>query len=422
MSTFTYQALRRNGERVAGEIQASNRTEAYHQLDKQSLQPLALEMKADAPTAGSTNGKSNGNKTAESEKWNGVSVKLSRNQIIAFTEEITDLLEAGLQLEQSLHVMEQRSEASAIKVASTALRQLVREGATFSTALRRVSPSFGELYCNLVSAGEISGAMPKILRRQLTYLLLVKDLQEKVTAALVYPAFIMFAGFGLITLFMTYLVPQLTVLFTKTGGSLPITTRILIAVSNFFIHDWWLIVAVIGSVTIGFRTLVSRPDGRMWWDRTRLNIPLVGSILSSRFYAQFSQTLATLTSNGIPLLSALKLVNAATPNVYIRGLLERVTASVGEGVPLSRALTRSGAFPPVLIDMIGVGEQTGDLPTALERAGTRYDKILNKRIQLLTSMIQPLVIILVAGMVLLIAVSMMSGIYQVVSGIRGKMH
>lgn len=420
MSTFTYVALRRNGEKVTSEVEAANRTEAYRKLDQQNLQPISLTLKADVILPG-TNGKSGATKTVTAEKWNGTSVKLSHVQVIAFTEEITDLLDAGLQLEQALKVMEQRSEASAIKTAATALRQQVREGANFSTALRRVSPSFGELYCNLVSAGELSGALPQILKRQLTYLQLIKELQDRVTSALVYPSVIFAAGLGLVIIFMTYLVPQLTVLFSKTGKSLPFATRALIGTSNFLTNYGWLLaLGIVGAVVI-FRTIIAKPEGRLWWDRAKLKLPVVGSVLSARFYAQFSQTLATLTTNGIPLLNALRLVNAATPNVYLRGLLEGVADAVGEGAPLSRSLTRTGVFPPVLIDMIGVGEQTGDLPVALERVGTRYDKVLNKRIEFMTSLVQPLVIIMVAVVVGLVAFSMMTGIFQSVSGLRGKM-
>lgn len=420
MSFFTYQALRRNGEKVSGEIEAVNRTEAYRKLDQQNLQPISLELKPDAP-ATRANGKPGNPKAVEAEKWDGISVKLSHNQVIAFTEEITDLLEAGLQLEQALKVMEQRSEASSIKVVSSALRQQVREGANFSVALRRVSPSFGELYCNLVSAGELSGALPQILKRQLTYLQIIKELQERVTAALVYPSVIFAAGLALVIIFMTYLVPQLTVLFTKTGKTLPLATRILIGTSDFLTHYGIFLALAIAGAVAGFRAYIGRPDGRLWWDRSKLQIPVVGQVLRARFYAQFSQTLATLTTNGIPLLNALRLVNAATPNVYIRGLLDGVANSVGEGAPLSRSLTRTGVFPPVLVDMVGVGEQTGDLPVALERIGTRYDKELNKRIQFMTSLVQPLVIIMVAVVVGAVAFSMMTGIFQSVSGLRGKM-
>ena len=418
MSTFTYQALKRSGERVKGEIQAANRTEAYRKLDQQNLQPLSLEMKADLP---GSNGKSGSSKAVEAEKWNGISIRLGNSQVIAFTEELTDLLEAGLQLEQALKVMEQRSEASSIKVVASALRQQVREGVNFATALRRSSPSFGELYCNLVSAGELSGALPQILKRQLTYLQLVKGLQERVTSALVYPSIIFLAGIALILVFMTYLVPQLTVLFTKTGKALPLSTRLLISTSNFLIHYWWLLLAgLFGGIAL-FKALTAQPAGRQWWDRVKLKLPIVGNVLKARFYTQFAQTLSTLTANGIPLLTALQLVNAATSNAYIRNLMIGVTNAVGEGAPLSRSLTRTNVFPPVLVDMVGVGEQTGDLPAALERVGLRYDKDLNKRIQLLTSLVQPLVIILVGGVVGLVAFSMMNGIFQAISGLRGKM-
>jgi type II secretory pathway component PulF len=225
-------------------------------------------------------------------------------------------------------------------------------------------------------------------------------------------------GIGLIFLFMTYLVPQLTTLFQKTGKDLPLLTRLLVQTSDFFSHYWWAIIAGIVAVVFGFLQLIRTPPGRAWWHNTQLQLPLFGSVLRGRYYAQFSQTMANLIANGIPLLNSLRLMTSATANVHLRGRMEKVVDMVGEGGSLSRALQRVGAFPPLFIDMIGVGEQTGDLAQALERIGRRYDKELNIKIQRLTSLVQPVVILIMAGMVGMIAYSIINGIFDAVSGLR----
>ena len=411
MALFSYQAVRRDGGRVSGQVEAQSRTEAFRKLDRESLQPISLVQQEGVETNGARAPEVSGALPTRN-------IRLSGGQIILFTEEMSDLLDAGLQLEPALRVMEGRKELSGIKAVASALRQQVREGSSLSSALRLVSPSFGDLFCNLVSAGELSGSLPQLLRRQATFLVAMDDLRKKVVSALIYPAMIFFLGIGLIFLFMTYLVPQLTSLFLKTGKDLPLLTKLLVQTSDFFSHYWWAIIAAAAAAVFGFLQFIRMPLGRTWWHTTQLQLPLFGSVLRRRYYAQFSQTMANLIANGIPLLNSLRLMTSATGNVHLRSLTEQVVEMVGEGGSLSRALQRVGEFPPLFIDMIAVGEQTGDLAQALERIGRRYDKELNISIQRLTSLIQPVVILVMAGMVGLIAYSIINGIFDAISGLR----
>jgi type II secretory pathway component PulF len=414
MALFVYQAVSKNGQRVSGQMEAQSRAEAFRKLDRERLQPISLIQKDGVEGNASVVTPKQGAEQAPAAR----DLRLSRAQIILFTEEISDLLDAGLQLEPALRVMEERKELSGIKAVASALRQQVREGSSLSHALRIVSPSFGDLFCNLVAAGEISGSLPELLRRQSVFLVAIDDLRKKVVSALIYPAMIFVLGIGLIFLFMTYLVPQLTTLFQKTGRDLPLLTRLLVQTSDFFSHYWWAIIAGVVIVGAGFLQLIRTGAGRRWWHRTQLSLPLFGSILRGRFYAQFSQTMANLIANGIPLLNGLRLMTGATGNVHLRALMEKVMVMVGEGGSLSRALQRVGEFPPMFIDMIGVGEQTGDLAQALDKIARRYDKELNLKIQRLTALVQPLVILVMAGMVGLIAYSIINGIFDAVSSLR----
>ncbi len=413
MPAFTYEAVQRGGGRKRGEIDARSRAEACDKLERNNLQPLWLKVKGEKEETPSKD-----SATADPRAHKG-GYRLNAKQIMQFTEELSDLLEAGLQLEQALRVMENRKENSSLKLVSTYLRNEVREGVNFSTAMRKASPNFGELFCNLVAAGEQGGALHAILKRTLDYQKLVAELKSKVVSALVYPAFIGFAGLMLIVLFVSYLVPQLGMLLGTTGNKMPLATALLISISQFLGAYWWLI--LIGLVGLGLlcRWWVNTKPGRAWWDRNQLRVPLVGRILSAKFFAQFAQTLATLTSNGIALHGALKLTCAATPNTFLRTVLGKVTDDVGEGITFSQAVARTKAFPSVFIDMLVVGEQTGNLPLALEKAGDRYDKELNIAIATLTTMIQPAVIVAMAGVVGVVAYSMMGGIFQAVSGLRG---
>jgi type II secretory pathway component PulF len=225
-------------------------------------------------------------------------------------------------------------------------------------------------------------------------------------------------GIGLIFIFMTYLVPQITVLFEKTGKEIPLLTRLLIQTSGFMANYWWAILATVLLVVIGFWQLIITPGGRRWWHQTQIGLPVFGGILRGRFYAQFAQTLANLVQNGLPLLNGLQLVKGGTANEHWQVLIQKVTDYVGEGGSFSRGLEKLTDFPPMFIDMVAVGEQTGDLAKALEKVGQKYDKELNLKIQRLTALIQPVVIFVMAGMVGIIAYSIINGIFDAVSGLQ----
>ena len=410
MPNFLYEAVSRAGERVRGELVAQSRAEAFLKLDRDRLQPIKI-LEKDGATSSAR---------LVEHPTPLAKVRLSRGQVILFTEELSDLLDAGLQIEQALRVMEARKELSKIKQIATVLRQRVREGSSLSSALNLVSSSFGDLYCNLVSAGEISGSLPQLLKRQAAFLVTIDDLQKKVVAALIYPAMIFFLGLGLIFLFMTYLVPQMTVLFEKTGKNVPFLTKLLIDVSAFFSHYWWAILAAMLLASFGFRQFIRHPRGKKWWHRVQLKIPVVGAVLRGRFYAQFAQTLANLLANGLPLLNALQLMRGATLNEHWRRGLSEVTDYVGQGGAFSRGLQRLTDFPSLFIDMVAVGEQTGDLAKALDKVGKKYDKELNLQIQRLTAMVQPVIILVMAGMVGVIAYSIINGIFDAVSGLQTR--
>jgi type II secretory pathway component PulF len=445
MAVFTYSALNKAGVLSNGDITASDRADAFRRLDRNGLQPVSLKPKEEGgvplpakdsksaaakekakpetikavPTASS---KPAGGKSAEPEKTKSSipqgPVKLKRGDIILFTEELSDLLAAGLQLEPALRIMESRDELSGVKDVTTILRSRIRDGASFSQSLKVASPNFGELYCNLAAAGEISGALPKILRRQSEYLLSVQALTNKVTVAMIYPICLMVAGFGVSILFVSYLIPQLTQLLKSMGKELPMAAKAVLGVGDFVLGYWWAIALVIGLVVYGFQRITTSPAYREPWDRIKLTLPFFGPLISQRFYVQFLETLSNLVGNGLPLLRALELTRDATVNRHLRSLLTKVIAMVGEGGSLSRSLRKVGFFPSLLTDMITVGEQTGDIEHSLERTAMRYEKELQKTIDRGTAMVTPIIIFFMAIIVGTMAYLMVSVILQSVTSIK----
>lgn len=408
MPAFTYTALTTTGQTVSGSITVASRAEAFRKIESQALTPVKVtqEEKSDAAKA----------KIAAAA---GGPVKLKRAQLILFTEELADLLDGGLQIDQAFRVMQERQESGALRIIATTMRNELREGSSVAKALRKASPSFDDLYCNLAAAGEVSGSLPSILRRLANNLAVMADLQAKVTQAMIYPAFLIGACIVLMVVFMTFMVPQIMDLMGKNGQKLPAATQLLISFNQFMGQWWWAIGAAITAGVLTFRGYISSPAGRMWWDETKLNLPLFGPIMSMRFYAQFAHSLGNLITNGVPLLNSIRLVSKISANVFIQSLLAKVTTLVSEGAPLSNTLRKVGSFPLLLADMIAVGEQTGQLGKSMEKCAIRYDKELDKRIKRMTSMITPIILIVMAVMVGTVAYSIVAAIAQSVTGIRG---
>ena len=420
MAVFAYQGTSLDGQKRTGELEASTRSEALRKLASDRIQPLSLVAKADMvdakkPARAAAPAKGGGKSAALSGH-----IRLSRGQVIQFTDELADFLNSGLQLEPALQLMERREQKSAVKDVSAYLREKVRDGTSFSEALRTASPSFDELYCNLVAAGEASGALAPMLKRQAEHLVAMQDLRGRVTLALIYPTVLVLAGIAAVAIFMTVLVPQMIKMFNKTGGSMPLPTFLLIKASNGLHHYGLLILIAVGVLIFSFILYTRQPAGRRWWDSTKLRIPLLGPLLTASFYAQFCQTMANLLQNGLPLLGALKLTTGATANVFYRSLLYRISDLVGEGASLTRAMKSVGHFDANLRDLLKVGEQTGDLGTALDKVGIRCDKDIQLKIDRIMAIVPMLIIAALGGMVVMIAWSMLDGIFKVMQDLQGR--
>ena len=430
MAVFSYKALDLAGSVSQGEITANDRTEALGILGKKGLQPVKLTATSSVgEKSKSKSSKVATKKTAKvsnSDTKSAVSdskglLKLKRSDVILFTEELSEMLGAGLQLEPALKSMEGREELGALKDVSQRIRQLVRDGSSFSVSLRKVSDSFGPLYCSLAAAGEASGALDTILTRQAHYLRTLQELQSKVTLAMIYPAFLVLAGIGVAIIFVTKLIPQLTDLISSTpGGEIPLGARLMIGVSDFF-QQWWLVMLiVIIFAAILFKAWKDMERNKLTWDQMKLKIPLFGKVIESRFYVQFLETLANLVGNGLPLLRSLELSRDATQNLHIKGHLNKVIEMVGDGRSFSKSMISTGIFPPLLIDMVSVGEKTGKIDKSLRRAAERYDSELNKNLSRVMELIMPVVLVIMAVLIGSMAYLMITAIFQTIDNLGGS--
>ena len=410
MPTFAYTALDHSGKSVTGTFSARNKSEAYRVLETKSLVPVTLSQEDSAVVAA---GKAEALASAKAGP-----VRLRTTEIILFTEELADLLDAGVQLEQGLRILHERQRNPSLKSVAGPVRNEIREGVRFSVALAKASPSFDDLYRNLVAAGEVSGSLDEILRRLATNLKDMHRLQRRVAGAMVYPAFLMIGCVALLFVFSTVLMPRLTELISKTGSTLPLVTKMLVAFSSFMASWWWAVLLGMVTIAVSFRVFIATKGGRLWWDLAKLRITLFGPVLSGRIHAQFCHTMANLLANGVPLLNALKLVVRSTPNLFVRNRLDAAVLEVGEGGSLSRSLAKTGAFDGGLVDRIAIGEQSGHLQNAFVKAARRYDEELDNRIQKLTALVPTIVLIFMALIIGVVAYSIITTIFGSIGGIR----
>ena len=411
MPHFTFQALAPGGEQISGSLDAATRRDAYRQIESRQLVPIHVAENQ----AGNSNGSS-----PDSHGPAEPAIRLSRTRLIFFTSELADLLDAGLPVQQALSVMAEKQQDAVICRTGARVRHHLREGQTLATSFRQTSPSFDDLYTSLIAAGEASGSLPSVLHRMAESMTQLHDLQRRFVQAMVYPAFMVGACVLLMGVFTLVLVPQLTGLLAKTGQQLPAITLALLSFSDFCTANYGKMLAgAVAAVGI-FRAVVATKSGRIWWDRAKMKIPLIGPIVETRFYAGFTQALGNLIINGVPLLVSLKLLIRGTPNRFFQQRLTGVIDSVAAGEPLSASLRRAGQFQSLMTDIIAVGEQTGHLAKSLQKAASRYDKELDTRIKRLTALISPAIIIFLAAVVTVIAYCIVTSIFSAISGIRAE--
>lgn len=437
MSNFSYIALDKDGKKTSGSLSASDRGEALRLLERKGLRPTKLNAKTETAKKEELTTSKKPLKTKKEKRVRieskvkenkkkgsfqpnekndpNAPLRLKKNEVILFTEELSDMLAAGLQLEPALRSMENRQESGNLQKVSQRVRALVRDGNPFSKSLQMVSPSFGALYTSMAAAGEASGALDTILKKQAHYLKTIGELQNKVVLALIYPAFLIVAGFGVGFIFVTKLIPQLTQLLMSTPGSkIPMGAQVLITTSNFLSQWWWVILVTVLILLLSFKAWKDIEANKPVWDRIKLKLPLTGRVVKDRFFVQFLETMSNLVGNGLTLLRSLELSKDATQNLFLKEKLGEVIEQVGDGRSLSSALVRAGSFPELLVDMVSVGEQTGQIDVSLAKAAERYDKELNNSLQRVMALIMPAVLIVMALLIGLMAYLMLTTIFQTI--------
>jgi type II secretory pathway component PulF len=414
MPQFADRARNAQGSLVEGVLDCPDRAVAIRQIELQKCTPVRIELVGPAPQTAQREGVAPASPTRN--------LKIPHGQLLVFTEQLAHLLQAGMTLDEGLSVLEKRLKQPRVQQMTHTLHQALVDGRSFSQALSELPRIFPPLYVNLVAAGEASGALPQILLRVVKHLMQAKELRDRVQQALIYPAFLALAGAVLITIFITFMVPQLSGFMAQTGGALPLPTRILLQIHHAITGYWWLGVLAGISAVIGFRALVRSDEGRISWDRFQLMIPGYGRVIRHRYYAQFSRTLGTLMENGIPLLRALDLVTEIAGNRFLELKLSEVRKSVIDGATLSAALQAQKMFPDLFTDMMAVGEQTGHFAETMQAIADVYERELDKTVGLISQLIPPVIIVVIAVVVGLVVFSILSAVFEMTHSLQFRPH
>ena len=333
--------------------------------------------------------------------------KMKLQDLLLFSRELSDLVASGMTIGRALHTLAARKDETAVGRIVTVLRDEIVQGTSLSDALELYPETFSSLFINLVRAGEASGNLPGALENICIHYERVHEAKGKVIGALMYPMIVVVVGLGAVIFLMAVIVPQFSITFEEMGAELPGPTLALMAISSFVTRYGIIVAALIFVGFLGFKKWTAHGKGQEIWHRTQLKIPIMGNIITNNAYAHFSRTFGTLLQNGVSILPALGIVQKTIDNVVISSEIGNARARVTDGASISKPLAQGKIFPRRLIDQLAVGEKTGDMAGAISHITRRYDAELDRMVKTCTTVLEPLLLVLVAFLVGAIAVSLL---------------
>ncbi len=400
MPRYRYEAVDSAGEVLHDEIEAPTPEAAIEQLRDQGLLPLAVSEARGGLLRGGLG-----------QPLFRKSRALSRKSVTTLTQQLANLLHAGMPLDRALTILIGVSEDAQSKTLLERVQEKVRGGSTLADALE-VQGTFSRFYLNMIRAGEAGGALEVVLKRLTDFLERSQALRETVTSALIYPIILLTVSALSVIILLTFVVPQFQRLFADAGKALPLATQIVIAVGDGFRHYWWVGAIVIMLIVAMLRQQWSQPESRARWDRWLLRLPLFGDLIAKVETARLSRTLGTLLGNGVSLLNALNIVRETLSNQVLATALGEVAEHVKTGRGLADPLLESGDFPKLAVQMIRVGEETGQLQEMLLQVADTYDGEVQTAVKRMLTLLEPALIlglgVIVAGIIMSILVAILS--------------
>ena len=404
MGVYKYLGVNTDGKNVEGVVESDNQKTVRQKLKQKGIyatsivEKNAADVKEKKETLNVTIGK-----------------KVKSADITMMTRQFATLVNANIPIVETLDALSEQVENERLKLILTEAKQKVNEGASIADALSAHAAIFSPLYINMIRAGEASGTLGLVLSRLAEYTEKQSVLKNKIISSMMYPLLMIVVSVVIIGILLAVVVPKITVVFEDMQTALPIYTTILIFISNFLRHNIVYILSFIALVGIVFTRYIKTDNGKKEWDKAKLKIPIFGRIVRITAISQFTRTLSTLHGAGVPLLQALDIVINVVDNNVIKEALKTAKVDVSEGKSLASTLKKTAQFPPIVIHMVTVGEKTGELETMLKHVSDSYDIEIETRIQTLTSLLEPAMIIIMGGAVAFIVISILMPIMQMTS-------
>ena len=412
MPVYQYKGYRNDGGAATGIIDAESPKVARVKLRKVGVFPTDMVEQGSA-TAGATTGTS-----GKSAAGIGRSPALSTTDVAMMTRQLATLLVAGLPLVDALGVMVDQTEKKSVKSLMADIREAIRGGSSYSAVLERYPREFSQIYVHMVRAGEASGALDQILFRLAEFLEKQLALKHKVTNAILYPALMLIVGVSVLFFLMTFVVPKITAVFTSLKQALPWPTVVLMSLSNFLADYWAVILGGVGVMVWAVRRAMKTEAGQLTADRWLLKIPLMGEVARMVAISRLTSTLATMLASGVQLLDAMDVAKRVMNNRVLEHAVEGARQNIREGETIAEPLKRSGEFPALVTHMIAVGERSGEMEEMLRRIGHIYDGEVDRVITRFTSLLEPIMILVMGILVFCIVVAILLPIFEMGQMVR----
>jgi type II secretion system protein F len=399
MPNFVYKAKDAKGEVIQGTMDADNQAVVINRLQSMGYFPVLV--KSDEKV---------NRRRAGTRRF--FDKRIRARDLAAFNRQLADLISAGIPLVKSLAIIVNQTTNEQFREVISMISNDVQGGDTLAAALSNHPRVFSKLYCAMIRAGETGGFLDNILERLADFSELEEEIRSKIKSALYYPVIMIIAGFSAVVILMTVVVPKIIKLFEDLEQTLPLPTQILINIMNFFGYRWYILIGAILTVVIFSYKFIHTSEGRSIWHRVQLKIPLIGDVILKRQIAQFARTFGSLLKNGVSILSSLEITKEVLGNKYVQNEIVKISDNITQGSGVAAPLKGSAIFPPVVVNMIAIGEETGRLHDVLLRIANSYEIQVDRSVKTLTALVEPLIILVMGFFVAFLVIAMLLPIFN----------
>lgn len=420
MPTFTFEAMDHTGKEVKDTIDASTREEAQLLIRQRGFFVTKISERA-AKTGGKKGGKAAAKKgTGPRKRKKSFTIgKVSAKNLTTFTRQLSTLQDAGLPILRSLKILEGQQKPGVLKNSLMDVIEDIESGSTLSEAMSKHPKAFDRLYCNMVKAGEAGGALEAILQRLADFKEKAQTLKRRVKGAMVYPIVVILVATAIVGFILYFIIPKFKAIFADFGVDLPAMTEFLIAASDFIIQKFWVMLITPIAIWIFLKLLYRNKTGAYLLDRIKLMIPVMGQIVEKSVVARTMRTLGTLVQSGVPILDALSIVRDTAENAVFERAFTKIYESIREGETIAQPLKEARVVDDIVVNMIDVGEETGDLDTMLNKIADNYDEEVEVLVESLVSLLEPIMIVVLGGIIGFIVIALFMPLIQLISKLSG---